>query len=312
MASPVSQGSIVAGARPRAIRPGWGVALFVLINVGIGLALFALAVLAVVAIKVTHTQLFKSGVPDLAAPPPWVVIAIESMFLLMVGGATLAMRAIERRPLADYGFAPRGAAPRLLQGLASGAALMAILVGLLWALQGLALSPARLGLGPAIGWAAQWAIAFILIGATEEIAMRGYLLRTLARGLGFRWAAAITSLVFMALHLPNPGESPMGLFQVCLIGLVFSFSVWRTGALWWAIGFHAAWDFTQSFVFGVADSGMVSPGALLIARSTGPAWLSGGATGPEGSLLMFVILALAVGIIALTQTRRDHALEARF
>lgn len=313
MASPVSQGSIGAGARPAAIRPGWGIALFLLINVGIALALFALAVVVVVAIKLSGANLLKSGAPAFApdAPPPWIVILIEAPTLIIAMGATLVMGRIERRPLADYGFAVRGAAPRLVQGLAAGAALMAVLIGLMWALHAIELRPARLGLGAAAGWGALWAVAFFLIGATEEIAVRGYLLQTVARGLGFRWAAAISSVVFMALHLPNPGEGPFGLLQVCLIGLVFCFSIWRTGALWWAIGFHAAWDFTQSYIFGVADSGMVSPGALLIARASGPPWLSGGATGPEGSMLMFAILALALAVIAITQMRRDHPLESR-
>ena len=129
--------------------------------------------------------------------------------------------------------------------------------------------------------------------------MRAYVLQTLARGLNFPWAAVISSGVFMLLHLPNGGESAMGLIQVFLIGLVFSFSVWRTGAIWWALGYHAAWDWAQSFLFGVADSGLVTPGALLSAHAAGPAWLSGGATGPEGSVLMFSIIAASLGLIGL-------------
>jgi hypothetical protein len=256
----------------------------------------------------------KTGLPAFSpdAPPPWVVVVMEVVTLIPVMGATLIMGSIERRRLTDYGFSLRGAAPRFLQGLAAGATLMAILIGLLWALHAIQLTPARLGPDAAAAWGAQWAIAFLLIGATEEVAVRGYLLQTLARGLGFRWAALISSLVFMALHLPNPGEGTPGLIQVFLIGLVFSFSIWRTGALWWAVGFHAAWDFTQSYVFGVADSGMVSPGALMVARASGAAWLSGGATGPEGSLLMFGILAIALAIISVTQRKRDDPPETIF
>ena len=106
----------------------------------------------------------------------------------------------------------------------------------------------------------------------------------------------------------STGEGPLGLLQVFLIGLVFSYSIWKTGALWWAVGFHFAWDWSQSFVFGVADSGLVSPGALLIAKPMGPTWLSGGATGPEGSVLMFAVLTATVGLIALTLKKRDHPL----
>jgi len=88
--------------------------------------------------------------------------------------------------------------------------------------------------------------------------------------------------------------------------------VWRTGALWWALGYHAAWDWAQSFLFGVADSGLMTPGALMSAHPAGPAWLSGGATGPEGSALMFAIVAASVGLIGLTMMRGDQPVSSRW
>ncbi|MGH7716143.1 MAG: CPBP family glutamic-type intramembrane protease, partial [Vulcanimicrobiaceae bacterium] len=97
---------------------------------------------------------------------------------------------------------------------------------------------------------------------------------------------------FGLLHAQNPGESPLGLVAAALVGLVFCFSIWLTGSLYWAIGMHAAWDWTQSYLFGVADSGLRMQGHLLQTHSAGNIWLSGGTTGPEGSVLVLVVLAL--------------------
>lgn len=67
--------------------------------------------------------------------------------------------------------------------------------------------------------------------------------------------------------------------------------------MWFAVGLHAGWDYAESFVFGVPNSGLTLPGYLLHARFDGPAWLTGGSAGPEGSLLILVVFAAMVMII---------------
>jgi uncharacterized protein len=118
-----------------------------------------------------------------------------------------------------------------------------------------------------------------------------------ARAVGFWTAAVFISFLFGMSHGSNPGESPIGLVSAGLIGVVFCLSLWRTGSLWWAIGFHAAWDWAQSFVFGVADSGTMVKFHLLGTHPVGKVLLSGGATGPEGSVFILAVLAL-VGAVA--------------
>jgi hypothetical protein len=104
--------------------------------------------------------------------------------------------------------------------------------------------------------------------------------------------------------------------------MVFCLSLWRTGSLWWAVGFHAAWDWAQSFLYGVADSGMMTQHHLLATHAVGKPILSGGATGPEGSIFIVAILVVATLIILLTLPRErqvytagvgtpDQSLEAR-
>jgi membrane protease YdiL (CAAX protease family) len=101
-------------------------------------------------------------------------------------------------------------------------------------------------------------------------------------------------------HKGNPGESPIGLLSAGLAGMVFCLSLWRTGSLWWAIGFHTSWDWAQSFVYGVADSGLMTQHHLMATHPVGRPILSGGTTGPEGSVMILGAFVLIMLIIFFT------------
>jgi membrane protease YdiL (CAAX protease family) len=92
----------------------------------------------------------------------------------------------------------------------------------------------------------------------------------------------------------------MGLLQVFIVGMVFAYALFRTGSLWWAIGFHMAWDWAQSFLYGVPDSGNVSIGRLFQTHFAGKPLLSGGSDGPEGSLLCIPVFLLMILVIRFT------------
>ena len=85
----------------------------------------------------------------------------------------------------------------------------------------------------------------------------------------------------------------MGLIAVGCFGLFFCYTLRVTGNLWLAVGFHASWDWTESFFYGVPDSGTRMAGHLLDTAVSGPAWVSGGSAGPEGSVLILATLAAA-------------------
>jgi membrane protease YdiL (CAAX protease family) len=117
-----------------------------------------------------------------------------------------------------------------------------------------------------------------------------YLKRT--PGRAFWQAAWVTSTLFGFLHTGNGGENWIGIFSAAGIGFVFCVSVRVTGSAWWAIGCHAGWDWAETYFYGTADSGLTAPGHLLSTTPAGnPLW-SGGADGPEGSLLILGILVL--------------------
>ena len=134
---------------------------------------------------------------------------------------------------------------------------------MLWKTHLLAFDSAHLHGFTAWKYGLAWLLMFIFTGIFEESLLRGYLQYTLTRGIGFWWGALLMSILFGAIHGHNQGESPVGLFSAGAVGLVFCISLWYTGSLWWAIGFHAAWDWAQTFFYGTPDSGMVARGHFL-------------------------------------------------
>jgi hypothetical protein len=116
---------------------------------------------------------------------------------------------------------------------------------------------------------------------------------TLTRGIGFWPGAVCLSLLFGAAHLKNPGEGIIGALNVAVTGLVFAFALRRTGNLWLAVGWHAAFDFGETFLYSVPDSGFVFDHHLSNAVLQGPAWLTGGTVGPEGSVFGFLTMGIS-------------------
>ena len=127
---------------------------------------------------------------------------------------------------------------------------------------------------------------------------------------GFWQAAWVTSTAFGYVHLGNNGENWIGIFAAALIGFVFCVSVRVTGTAWWAIGCHAAWDWSETFFYGTADSGMVAPGHFLTTSPVGNALWSGGADGPEGSLLVLGVILLLLAALLVIYGRKKTALAA--
>ena len=141
-------------------------------------------------------------------------------------------------------------------------------------------------------FAAFWAVMFSVVALFEEFAFRGYTQFTLAQGIGFWPAAALLSATFGAVHLGNKGEAWTGALGAACIAMFFCLTLRRTGSLWFAVGMHAAWNWGETFLYSVPDSGIKLPGHLMNPSFQGPHWLTGGTVGPEGSVLLFALIAV--------------------
>ncbi|MGB7750288.1 MAG: CPBP family glutamic-type intramembrane protease [Candidatus Acidiferrales bacterium] len=106
----------------------------------------------------------------------------------------------------------------------------------------------------------------------------------------------------------NPAETWIGGLTTSLASLAYCVSLRLTGDLWFAIGLHAGWDWTETYLFGVADSGFPARGHLLHTTLAGPKWLTGGTVGPEASIIEILVTLM---VIVLTYLRFRHFSKPR-
>jgi len=238
----------------------------------------------------------------LHAQDPYKISTImlgEAMVFLAAFGAALLMARIEARPVSIYGLPAREAfGKRFWQGMLIGICEISLIVACMAAFHAFSFGALSFHGAQILKWGALWLVAAILIALPEEFLFRGYLQQTLAEGIGFWPAAFVLSAIFALVHLSNSGENWFGVANIFFTGLLWAFTLRRTGSLWLAVGWHAAFDFGESFLYSVPDSGGIFEGHLSSATiALGRTWLTGGEVGPEGSLLAFLTLAFGAILI---------------
>jgi membrane protease YdiL (CAAX protease family) len=293
---------------PNGIRAGWRVLIFLLVLAGLVLIVtIPFAILARLSGKAG-----SAGVGfDVSGITPLGLGISEGLLFGFTALAALVMARIERHKFGQYGL-PARLAFRKDFWIGTGAGFLAISASLLgvYALHGFRLTGLATHGSTLLAATAAWSASFVIVGLAEEFAFRGYLQFTLTTGMGFWPSAILLSALFGLAHASNPGETKFGLVSVVLFGLLFCFFLRRTGNLWWAVGFHAGWDWGQTFFYGVADSGMPPYHNLFNSAFNGPSWLTGGSVGPEAGIFAPIVL----GIVAILFSRvyrenRDQPLK---
>jgi membrane protease YdiL (CAAX protease family) len=283
---PASRATIIFW-NDRELRAPWRLLIFLLLFVVIFLS-------ATYLIPILHLpQMSRTGFTATS------MLVQEAAGIIATFAAAAIMGMLEARPLGGYGLPRAGAfGARFWQGTAWGIAMIAAIIFLIRAFGGFSFGELALRGSALWGYAILWGVAFTCVGIFEEFLFRGYAQFTLATGIGF-WPAAIgLSAAFGAIHLHNSGEDKVGALSVFVIGMFFCLTLRRTGNLWFAVGLHAAFDWGETFLFSVPDSGLVAPGHLLNSSLHGAAWLTGGMVGPEGSVMAFVVVGLSAVIFS--------------
>ena len=291
---------------PNGIRAGWRFAIFIAI-------LAAEIGIVIGALRLFHVPLHPpKGHQAATALGPWLIVIGEVFQFGLVLLAAFIMSKIERRPMGIYGIPLREAfGKKFWMGALVGIVGISLVIACIAAFGGGVHFGTIASLSPALAGAFFfWLIAFLFVGFAEEFSFRGYAQYTLATGIYFWPAAIVMSALFTLAHMSNHGESPAGLAQVFLFAIVFCFALQRTGNLWFGIGYHMAWDWGQTFFYGVPDSGLTSTQNLLHVTLTGPAWVSGGSVGPEGSVFTAVQLLLVFAFIAWRYPKNNYAMNA--
>jgi len=271
---------------PNGLRVGWRLLIFI----------------ALLAVLIGGAGLVSHGGPrglrnahkhmgEIAVTPSLMGVS-EAITFALLCLATLVMGRIEKRKFSEYGLPLRQALGKdFWTGCLSGFLAISGTLLVMFLLHGFRITGFALH-GKAILYSlAGWAVAFLLAGLFEEFLCRGYLQYTLASGIGFWPAGFVMSGLFAFGHAFNPHETLAGVASVVLFGLLLCLFLRRSGNLWCAVGFHAAYDWGQTF-FGVPDSGIAPYHNLFNSTFSGPQWLTGGIVGPEASVLTPIALAL--------------------
>ena len=214
------------------LRPIWRLALYLLMYRGLRFCLFVF---------------LAADLPD--ALFLWRQTAAELGLAIIALAPALLMSRIEGRAFGGYGLPPDKSFGKLFWlGGVWGMASLTLLLLALRAAHAFYFGPVALHGVRALKFAAFWAAFFLIVAFYEEFFTRGYTQFTLTDALGFWPAAILLSLGFGALHLENPGENWVGILGAMMIGFFFCLTLRRTGNLWFAVGFHAAWDWGESYL----------------------------------------------------------------
>ncbi len=267
---------------PGRLRSGWRLAIFLLLLTAAITAFFMILLAAGVVHRHAHAAVAPTPIRRL----PGVLSVVVAVLL----ASAALLRATDRRTLSTLGLAWRWRAiPGAIVGLLAGALPVAASVAIL-ALLGVAsvrpATPPAALLAPA----ALTAVAVTTLeSALEELLWRGYAFQLLIEGAG-RWIAVVVTAVLWGLaHADNPGANAFGVVYILLSGALLAWIVIRTGSLWFAIGYHIAWNVTAAHVFGLVLSGFDLGTAPLRTTLSGPAWLAGGGFGFEASVVTEIL-----------------------
>ncbi len=228
-------------------------------------------------------------------------LLVEGAFAVAAIATSWGAARLEGRSLASVGFAQRAAARHFAGGVGVGTFIVggcvAIFTWFGWYTPSLGLSE------PFVRWSLAAIVLCALVALFEETLFRGYAFEVASRSFGRVSAVLATGVLFGTLHLVNPTPGiPLwlkliGCGCVAFYGMLTAIARLVTNGLWMPIGIHFAWNLLEDFVFGLPDSGVPSPNALLHSTVTGPMLLTGGGYGPEGGLIMLLLAAVATALI---------------
>jgi membrane protease YdiL (CAAX protease family) len=239
------------------------------------------------------------------------------MLLALLAVFKILTSLFEKKPLGSIGLAFCGRwKTELGIGLSLGVAMIVIVASLEWGLGLARFSRNSISAEQVLVGGAYYGLLFAVAAVSEEITFRGYPFQRLVEAIGPAGAVAILSISFGLVHLENPSHTWLSTLNTIAIGVPLAVAYLRTRALWLPIGLHFAWNFVLGYGLGLPVSGILFSKALLQASVHGPAWLTGGNYGPEGSgLATGVILAATIYLlfsrsIYISEEIRGLALDA--
>lgn len=275
---------------------------FVMVMVGMAIISFIFAVVGV-ALGKDLAELENSIGENL-------LIQYLQMFLFIA--SSYAMYAFfERKKGWSFGLKQQRSAAFALHGAVAGIILISVSAVLIWVFGGIAWQAAVWEQDMLIPML-KGAVLFVGVAVSEEIYSRGYIQGLLRYHYGKTAAIIVSSILFALLHSLNPGvfSSPLPIANLIMAGVIMAVAREVTGGLWWPIGLHLTWNYFQGYIYGFNVSGTVPDHSLLSTTDQGPAWLSGGIFGIEGSALTVAVLILGTIAVYALYRNRNKQLDA--
>ncbi len=215
-------------------------------------------------------------------------------------------RAIEGRSYASMGVRMKGMLNNYCFGYLIGIVMIAAAVVLAVLLGGAKFT--GLNMDVSVTYIILFFLGYLIQGMSEEVCFRGYFMVSCANKVHVAWAVAISSVAFAALHLANPGITPLAFFNLALFGVFAAVYVLRTDDLWGACAIHSAWNFFQGNIFGISVSGSAQSTSVFgTAFVEGRGLISGGSFGIEGGICTTVVMLLGIALVLfLPQKKRPE------
>ena len=257
--------------------------------------------------------LFSPLLSLMPADTPLLSVLAASARKILICGVQIAafflwVRFVEKRKVHPLGFDEKKRGRAYFSGAALGIFAVLLIVAVLQFTGSLEVRPAA-SLSPGTGLLALLSVAgWAVQSASEEIAVRGWLIPTLGVRLGPLAAVLLTGGVFGVLHLLNPGVSVLSFINLCLSGFFFALFAIYSGDLLGVCGLHMGWNFAQSSLFGLSVSG--EPGSIhsvFSCTQRADSFWTGGAFGPEGSFVTTLFLLTGVLILCACLVKKARA-----
>ena len=258
-----------------------------------------------------NSQTFIDAMTDFYANmPEWMYVLNLFSTVAIIIACVVYCRSIEKRSLASMGFRRHYAVLEYFVGICIGIVLFGAVAGIgivSGAFEYKGISSFSI---PMIIF---YFLGYIIQGASEEILIHGYYMTSVARKSDTFYSLFISSFVFALLHFGNNGINIIAFINLFLFGLLMGLYILKRGNIWGICAIHSVWNFIQGNVMGLSVSGMdKSSSVFMFEIKEGYNLVTGGDFGPEGGIIVTLVLLIAVGLVKSLKTNKHEISDIIF
>lgn len=279
------------------VRSGWKIALTLMLMILLSsIASIFVGIILGVIMVINSIALDSNGVIAVESNPIFFSVSIIVQNIALIGSTMIIWKAFEKKKVKFMGIINlKEGYKELGLGLLLGSVTITVVAVILSFMGQVrlvnSLSKPNISYQLILGL-----IAFIAVGFGEEIFGRAYCMTVLKQTRNKYAVIAISSAIFAAMHLANSGISFLALINLFLVGAIFGYMFMKSGNVWMPIGFHITWNYFQGYILGFEVSGNEVVGLYKL-QNVGNNFINGGAFGPEGGIVVTVILIITFFIV---------------